>query len=71
MLPVSLDCVVFLLCLSSSCVLYVASFSALFIFDRPFGILLRLFDKKKHIFDLVDKLRWNDAVKTKDNNLRL
>jgi hypothetical protein len=47
------------------------AFSALFIFDRPFGILLRLFDIKKHIFDLVDKLRWNDAVKTKDNNLRL
>ena len=32
-------CVVFLLCLSSSCVLYVASFSGLFIFDCPFHIL--------------------------------
>ena len=29
MLPVSLDCVVFLFCLSSSCVPYVASFSGL------------------------------------------
>jgi len=32
MLPVSLDCVVFLFCLSSSCVPYVASFSSFFIF---------------------------------------
>jgi hypothetical protein len=32
-------CVVFLFCLSSSCVLYVASFSGLFIFDCPFGVL--------------------------------
>ena len=31
------DCVVF--CFSSSCVLYVASFSGLSIFDCPFGIL--------------------------------
>ena len=36
-------CVVFLLCLSSSCVPYVASFSGLYIFDCPFGILYRLF----------------------------
>jgi len=32
-------CVVFLLCFSSSYVPYVASFSGLFIFDCPFGIL--------------------------------
>jgi hypothetical protein len=32
MLSVSLDCVVFLFCLSSSCVPYVASFSSFFIF---------------------------------------
>jgi hypothetical protein len=32
-------CVVFLLCLSSSCAPYVASFSGLSIFDCPFGIL--------------------------------
>ncbi len=32
-------CVVSLFCLSSSCVPYVASFSGLFIFDCPFGIL--------------------------------
>ena len=31
-------CVVFLFCFSSSCVLYVASFSELSIFDIPFGI---------------------------------
>jgi len=36
-------CVVFLFCLFSSCVPYVASFSGLFIFDCCFGILLRLF----------------------------
>jgi len=29
----------FLSCLSSSCLPYVASFSGLSIFDRPFGIL--------------------------------
>jgi hypothetical protein len=34
-----LHCVVFLLCFSSSCVPYVVSFSRLFIFDSPFGIL--------------------------------
>ena len=32
-------CVVFLLCLSSSCVPYVASFSGLSIYDCPYGIL--------------------------------
>jgi len=32
-------CVVLLFCLSTSCVPYVASFSELFIFDWPFGIL--------------------------------
>ena len=32
-------CVVFLLCLSSSCVPYVASFFGLSFFDCPFGIL--------------------------------
>ena len=32
-------CLVFLLCFSSSCVPYVASFSGLSIFDGPFGIL--------------------------------
>ena len=31
-------CVVFLFCLSSSCVPYIASFSGLSIFDYPFGI---------------------------------
>jgi len=31
--------VMFLLCFSSSCVPYVASFSGLSIFDCPFGIL--------------------------------
>jgi hypothetical protein len=34
-------CVVFLLCLSSSCVPYFASFSGLSISDCPFGILWR------------------------------
>ena len=34
-----LHCVVFLLYFSSSCVPYVVSFSRLFIFDSPFGIL--------------------------------
>ena len=32
-------CVVFLFCLSSSCIPYVASFSGLFFFECPFGIL--------------------------------
>jgi len=32
-------CVVFLFCLSSSCVPYIASFSGLFIFYWPFGAL--------------------------------
>ena len=32
-------CVVFLFCLSTSCVHYVASFPGLCIFDCPFGIL--------------------------------
>jgi hypothetical protein len=32
-------CAVFLICFSSSCVLYVASFSGLSICDCPFGIL--------------------------------
>jgi hypothetical protein len=32
-------CVVFLFCLSSSCVPYVASFSGLSFFDCPFGFL--------------------------------
>ena len=36
-------CVVFLLCLSPSCVPYVASFSGLSICDYSCGILLRLF----------------------------
>jgi hypothetical protein len=36
-------CVVFLLCFSSSCVPYVASFSELPIFYCPLGILLRVF----------------------------
>ena len=35
-------CAVFLFCFSSSCVLYVASFSRLSICDFPFGILWRL-----------------------------
>ena len=35
-------CVLF--SLSSSCVPFVASFSALYIFDCPFGILYRLFN---------------------------
>ena len=35
--------VVFLLCLSSFCVRYVASFSGLSIFDYTFGVLKRLF----------------------------
>jgi hypothetical protein len=39
----SICCVVFWLCLSSSCVPYVASFSRLLIFDCPFDIVLRLF----------------------------
>ena len=34
-------CVVFWLCLSSSCVSYVTSFTRLLIFDCPFGIVLR------------------------------
>jgi hypothetical protein len=38
-------CVVFLFCLSSSCVSYVVSFSWLSVFDCPFRILLRLFIK--------------------------
>jgi hypothetical protein len=38
-------CVVFLFCLSSSCVPYVASFSGLSIFYYPFGILKRLLSK--------------------------
>ena len=36
-------CVVFLLCLSSSCISYVAILSGLSIFDCPFGILPCLF----------------------------
>ena len=36
-------CVVFLFCLSSSCLPYVARFSGLSIFDCPFGILSHLF----------------------------
>ena len=32
-------CVVFLICFSSSCISYVASFSGLSIFDCPFGTL--------------------------------
>ena len=36
-------CVVFLFCLSSSCVPYFASFSGFSIFECPFGILKRLF----------------------------
>jgi len=38
-------CVVFLFCLSSYYVPYVASFSGMSIFDCPFCILLRLFTK--------------------------
>jgi hypothetical protein len=45
----SIYCVVFLLCLSSSCVPYVASFSGLFIFYYPFGILQRLFSIPVHV----------------------
>ena len=37
-------CCVFLFSLSSSCVPYVASFSALYIVDCPYGILYRLFN---------------------------
>jgi hypothetical protein len=37
-------CVVFVFCLSSSSVTYVASVSGLFIVDCPFGILYCLFD---------------------------
>jgi hypothetical protein len=33
------NCVMFFFCLSSSCVPYVASFSELSIFDRPFDIV--------------------------------
>ena len=36
-------CVLFLFCLSSSCVPYFASFSGFSIFECPFGILKRLF----------------------------
>jgi hypothetical protein len=36
--------IVFLFCFSPSCVPYDASFSGLFFFECPFGILLRLFD---------------------------
>jgi hypothetical protein len=42
-------CVVFLFCLSSSCVPYVASFSVLSFPGRPFGILYRLFSHGRRV----------------------
>jgi len=36
-------CVMFLLCLSSSCLPYAASFSRLFIVGYPFGILYNIY----------------------------
>ena len=41
-------CVVFLLCLSSSCVPYVASFSGLFIFEYAFGLFIYIYMQAKH-----------------------
>jgi hypothetical protein len=52
-------CVVFLLCLSSSCVPYVASFFGLSFFDCPFGILnvyILYFTDDRSIFFFLNTL---------------
>ena len=54
-----LCCVVFLFCFSSICVLYVASFSGLYIFDFPFCIDQRLFT----LSDSIIKIYNNDRPK--------
>jgi len=48
--------ILFLLCFSSSCVLYVAGFSRLSIFDCPFGILERLLTVTQRVLNVEQEL---------------
>ena len=58
--------VVFLLCFSSSCVHYVASFSGLSIFDYPFGNLLRLLYQCYKPDQVILNTTWDDLYSVLD-----
>ena len=60
-------CVVFLFCLSSSCVTYLASVSGLFIIDCPFGILYCLFDGVFNAtFNNISVISWRSDLLVED-----
>ena len=57
-------CVVFLLCFSSSCVPYVASFFGMYFFDCPFGILYCFLSLEMlHIYIIILNISHNGSMK--------
>ena len=65
-------CVVFLLCFSSSCVPYVASFFGMSFFDCPFGILYCFLSLEMlHIYIIILNISHNGSMKPNDLKKKL